>query len=117
MTLQSNNCNTAIVPQYIQTTGIPADLAVFITSQTVEGMESLEAWSTPCSINPLALNRVNFAQLNILPSKVGTDTYMWSQLYETLLHEMIHILGFNPILFQYFVDSNGNALGVSNIIM
>ena len=116
MTLNSNTCNTASVPLIYQSTGVPADLVVFLTAQSVSGKENLEAWSTPCSVNSQAYNRTVFSQLNMLQNKIGVNSYDWKHLYETLLHEMIHILGFNPVLFQFFVDAYGNSLGTSNVV-
>ena len=116
MTLNSNTCNTASVPLIYQTAGVPADLVVFLTAQSVSGKENLEAWSTPCSVNSQAYNRTVFSQLNIIQSKIGVNSYDWKNLYETLLHEMTHILGFNPVLFQFFVDPYGNSLGTNNVV-
>ena len=79
-------------------------------------MENLKAWSTTCFINHIAYNRPTGAQLNILPDKIELEASYWGQIYDTLLHEMIHILGLNPNLFEFFVDSSGVALGIDNII-
>ena len=64
----------------------------------------------------MADNRPTVAQINIFPEKIELQALYWGQFYDTLLHEMIHILGLNPNLFGLFVDSSGVSLGIDNVV-
>lgn len=116
MKITAEKCYTAQIPQIYQTTGVPADLLVLITNQIDLEKSNLEAWSIACLISNVALNRPIVAQMNISPDYIITDSYYWGHLFDTLLHEMIHILGMNPSMFGYFVYSNGSTIGLNNVI-
>ena len=116
MTINADICHTAQIMTEYKTMEIPADLIVFITSQNTSGMENCLAWSTYCFVNPKTYNRPTAGQINILPKTIELQASNWAKLYNTLLHEMIHILGFNLPLFEYFVDSSGVALGIDNVV-
>ena len=116
LTVTSDICDTAKIMTEYKSMEIPADLIVFITSQNTSGMEKILARSSTCFVSPEAYNRPVAGQINILPENIELQASNWALLYNTLLHEMIHVLGFNFDLFKYFVDSSGVALGIDNVI-
>lgn len=40
----------------------------------------------------------------------------WLSHFTTCIHELNHVLGFNPDLFPYFIDRNGQVLGSDNVV-
>lgn len=114
--VNSASCYLASIPQEYQTTGVAADLLVFVTAISDSQNTNLEAWSVPCFVNQLAKNRTTVAEINILPEKIIEEPYYWGYLFNILTHELIHILGLNTMVYDYFVDSSGNRLGIENVI-
>ncbi len=37
--------------------------------------------------------------------------------FYTIVHEVVHLLGFNSNLFQYFLTEEGNLLGLDQIVV
>ena len=112
----TSSCYTASIP-LSYSSGVQADLVVFLTDKSdsfASGL-NLEAWSTTCFIDKPVNNRPVAGQLNILSDRVDLSLTKTRPLYQTLLHEITHILVFSSTLYDYFIDSSGNALGRSNI--
>ena len=59
--------------------------------------------------------RPNVGILNINPFKIKDVLNNWDELMNTITHELIHILGFSPQLYQFYVDKNLNKIGKDNI--
>lgn len=112
----STSCYTASIP-LSYASGVAADLVIFITDKSESSTSglNLEAWSTTCFIDRTINNRPVAGQLNILSDKVEPSLQRMRPLYQTLLHEITHILAFSSTLYDYFIDSNGNVLGRNNI--
>ncbi len=113
----ATTCYTANIPSsYLL--GVQADLVIFITDKTDDSASSLnlEAWSTICFIDRPVNNRPVAGQLNILSDKVDTSPSKARPLYQVLLHEITHILGFSSSLFDFFVDKDNKILGRERIL-
>ena len=112
----ATSCYTANIP-FVYTSGVAADLVVFVTDKSDSSTSglNLEAWSTTCFIDKTVNNRPVAGQLNILADKVDPSPQKIRPLYQTLLHEITHILAFSSTLYDFFIDSNGNVLGRNNI--
>lgn len=47
-------------------------------------------------------------QININPSILANPTIVEKGVIDTLMHEMLHILGFSSNMYKHFKDANGN---------
>eukprot|EP00854_Cymbomonas_tetramitiformis_P029047 gene29047-36110_t len=52
---------------------------------------------------------------NFCPDYLTTDADSYGDLVDTAIHEIMHGLFFTSDLFQYYIDSDGNALGESAV--
>ena len=83
---------------------------------TLEGTreDSYVAYSYPCEIDQTT-NRPVFGVLNFNPYYF--DIVNFRDLFDTTIHEIFHILGFNPVLYSYFVNEENEKLGRNNVVL
>jgi leishmanolysin len=95
-----------IVPEKFKSpnnvTGV--DVLVFVTARPTNA--GVLGWATACQITA-GLQRPIAGQINIDPSRLSAGSYPTESLVRVLVHEMIHLLGFDQDLFKYFKDENG----------
>eukprot|EP00559_Dactyliosolen_fragilissimus_P005721 CAMPEP_0184856730 /NCGR_PEP_ID=MMETSP0580-20130426/1917_1 /TAXON_ID=1118495 /ORGANISM="Dactyliosolen fragilissimus" /LENGTH=448 /DNA_ID=CAMNT_0027351927 /DNA_START=121 /DNA_END=1464 /DNA_ORIENTATION=- len=97
------------------------DLVVFVSSKRFvgntelcpeKGLLSTLMSSAPCALNQKDRPVVGFINLCLdaipiktsLPGLVSEDTI--DLLFDTVVHEMVHILGFNSEMYKFFRDAN-----------
>jgi hypothetical protein len=57
-------------------------------------------------------------QINICPGKIDpTSTSTLAQQRATVLHELMHVLAFEPDLWATYTDANGNTLNSTEIYL
>jgi len=94
-------------------TGVDADIFVFINSK----YSKTGGWSaatTSCALSsgvkkPLIFN-IGINTYAIGTASIDTNPLTHDLYLTTLMHEFIHGLGMNGVLYKYFVDSAGNKL-------
>ena len=70
------------------------------------------AWSLPCSLDDISFRPV-LGQLNVNPEFISLESF--NNIFGTFLHEIFHILGFSPSLFDYFIDSEMSLIDQSSL--
>lgn len=116
---EPNRCRTEPGGQ-----GIPgAQLAIYVTSTTTLGCSSgsqvSEMASAVWCTKSWRDQRPTSGNVNICPKSLEESTTSDQDFYrllDTLLHEIVHVLGFNPDNFPDFVDGNGDALGIDKVL-
>lgn len=104
---------TVIVPpEYLlDGAGRPnTDLIVFVTTWPTSG--TVRAFASACAVDQSG--RPVGGLINVSPGKLvdtGNDIN-----YATILHEMLHVVGFSAAAFPTYVDANGNTLGEPGVI-
>jgi hypothetical protein len=86
-----------------------------VTAQP-EADPGIVAWATTCAIAPGYGNRPVAGQVNFNPAGISTSPSAKAATISTVLHEMVHILGFSNTLFKFFVDKDGLPMNLSQII-
>lgn len=94
--------------------GVDTDLVIFPFFDSTLSSTSTEAYASACIISPVdkrpVAGLIGFSP-KFNPSKPNWDTY-----YTNLaLHELTHVLVFNPNLFEYFRDANGNSYNTADV--
>jgi leishmanolysin-like peptidase len=113
--LNVKNCETADVSQQVQSPGIDADLIIFpfLDLNQTEGIT--EAFASACVISTKDNRPV--AGMIGFTLNMNTTRTNWLQYYTNLaIHELTHVLVFNPTLFKLFIDKNtGNLIPTNKI--
>lgn len=71
------------------------------------------AWSGPCALDP-STNRPIFGQINLNPAYMNLLSFR--KLFDTIIHEIFHVIGFSPDLFEYFVNDNLERIDIKDIV-
>jgi len=113
--LQIGACRPGIlISPEIYAKGVESDLIIFPLFTKFEDSET-EAAAAPCVINK-ANGR---AVAGIISFKENFDFSKTNAFYNRMimiLHEFIHILAFNPIFYESFINSNGEKLQYQDVI-
>ena len=107
-------CTSSItISSIVQNEGVDADLILFpFVNTTVTG--TTEAYAQVCTVSNL--NHRPLAGLIGFTTSVNTKRVNWLQYFTVLtLHEITHILVFDPQLFYTFIDSNGKTIPSNEI--
>jgi len=97
-------CGDIPVPAVYLTTGVDADLVIFITT-TDEPNDSYLAYARACSLSgenfrPI-FGQINFNLAYLTPSENPVNI---KDDIMIALHEITHVLGFSSSLYQYFIN-------------
>lgn len=113
--LQILQCDpTVSISQTVSTTGADADLVIFPFID-YSLTDNIEAYASACVIS--LSNKKPVAGLIAFSPQTNTTKTNWLQYYSTLaIHELTHVLVFNPPLFDSYVDANNNPLGIDNVL-
>jgi len=94
-------CVEAKVPTYLRSNQ-NADLILLFTAQATE-TDSFVAWAAPCQLHDSTM-RPLVGQVNMNPYFLNFEKKQFFDQFATVLHEIYHIMGFNPALYSYFID-------------
>ena len=104
--LKVKSCDTTVTIADVVKTGIDADLVIFPFFDMSIANTSTEAYATACIISSVD-NRPVAGLIGFSP-KFNTAKPNWLTYYTNLaLHELSHVIVFNPNLFEYFKDPSG----------
>lgn len=96
-------CADHTIPPSYYGTLFKTDLILFITLDYNLSDGTL-AWASPCSLTPITMRpvtgRVTFNPNHF--SSSGQENF--NDVFSTTIHEVYHILGLNPFLYQYFYN-------------
>lgn len=96
-------------------TGIDSDIVIFPFFDSTLINTSTEAYATACIISSVD-NRPVAGLIGISP-KFSINKANWESYYTNLaLHELSHVIVFNPNLFEFFRDPNGNPYNSQDVI-
>jgi leishmanolysin len=115
LTLDANSCYQTTVPTMIRTVGVNADLILFVTANPSQ--DAFLAWAVACFVSK-DTNRPVAGQININPNYMkATDPRKFQSQLATVMHEMVHILGFSQSLFSFYINPvTKSVLGQANVI-
>lgn len=109
------DCDPAIkISDLVKTNGVEADLVIFpFVDQKVKG--KIEAYASACIIS--GKNNRPVAGLMAFTQNLNTTKFNWLNYYVSLtLHELTHVLVFNPDMFSMFVDSKNEPIPIEKIM-
>ena len=87
------------VPPRYRTGETEADLLLFV--RVILKEEEFLAWGSACLLSPED-SRPLVGLITLNAEKVGRGVSAANELFWALAHELIHVLGFSPSLFQHF---------------
>eukprot|EP00824_Muranothrix_gubernata_P026012 TRINITY_DN877_c4_g1_i1.p1 TRINITY_DN877_c4_g1~~TRINITY_DN877_c4_g1_i1.p1 ORF type:complete len:1153 (+),score=215.35 TRINITY_DN877_c4_g1_i1:30-3461(+) len=93
------------VPRSHQSPGIDADIVLYFTARPTMG--NTIAWAYPC-MRDEATKRPTFGMVNIGMATVVQHETM--DIARTVVHELIHVLGFSPTSYRYWRTATGEPL-------
>lgn len=94
-----------VLPDYYSNTGISStDLVLVVTGRPTTAYTV--AWATECAADQSG--RPVFGHINIGPGELDNFETQKHYIYKVLLHELIHVLGFNSYKFPFYKDIHGN---------
>lgn len=93
--------NTFKVPTTIVQKPIAADLIIFFTTE--ESAPNVLGFAAACEFHPVTMRPIA-GRVNLNPAKLKLDKVSRQEQFDTTLHEIYHIMGFTPYLFQFFID-------------
>jgi hypothetical protein len=113
--LKLDTCDeSVIIGNDVATKGVAADL-IIIPWMDNNGGSDLMAYAFPCAFDSSS----NRPLMGVIGWSNSTDfgrTNYLNYYTMTALHEMTHVFAFNSDLYHLFIDSNGNPMGVENIV-
>jgi len=105
-------CTEAKVPKKHRTHGVRnADLILYITAEN-DPFSGAVAWASPCFVDD-ETDRPVAAQVNLNLYYIANETI--STIGSTILHELLHVLGFDPDFFSSFIYQNGSKRSIDDI--
>ena len=81
------------------------DIVMYATVRPLLHTGGTIAFASSCSLHPTT-DRPTLAHMNVSPETIKTNT----NLYDVLLHELTHALGFTPSVYGFFRHPNNNTL-------
>ena len=100
-------CSEVKIPKKHTTHGIRnVDLVLYITAEYDE-FSGTVAWASPCFVDDES-NRPIAAQVDLNLYYLANETV--SSIASTVLHELMHVLGFDPDFFNSFTWPNGTRM-------
>ncbi len=113
--LRVRSCDQNIQISNLVKTGIDADLVIFPFFDSTLSNTSTEAYATACIISSIDSRPV--AGLIGISPKFSVLKKNWELYYTNLaLHELSHVIVFNPNLFEFFRDKSGNPYKANEVI-
>jgi hypothetical protein len=113
--LRVKSCDNSITISDIVKTGIDTDLVIFPFLDSELANTSVEAYATACAISTID-NRPISGLIGFSPN-FSIEKINWESYYRNLaLHELTHVLVFNPNLFEFFRDEKGNPYKKDNVM-
>jgi hypothetical protein len=108
-------CYQANVPQAHQTTGLDADLIIYVTASN-EPSQGFIAWATSC-LQDSVTRRPIAGQINFNLHYLKFEADKFEEQVDTTLHEITHILAFSGNLYRHFMKSFGSreSAGEANV--
>lgn len=96
-------------------TGIPnADFLLFVSaSSTSDCAGGTLAYASACMLDVNDNNRPVAGYINVCPSSLTHFHGQSTLIYNLILHEIIHAIGFSSSLFNWFIDEDGNSYNPS----
>lgn len=96
-------CAEVTVPNF--DSDIEADIILYATAKNEPEMGYV-AWATPCFLDPTS-NRPISGQVNFNLAYIKTSHADFIGFSKVTLHEIFHVMGFSPALYERFIDENG----------
>jgi len=113
--LRVKSCDRSIEIAALVKSGVNSDIVIFPFFDTSLANTSTEAYATACIISSVD-NRPVAGLIGISPKFSVTKTN-WEDYYTNLaLHELSHVIVFNPNLFEFFRDKNGEPYNLQEVI-
>ena len=98
-------CFEAPISKALQSTGVNADLVLFVTAAPTD--DNFLAWATPCFFDPVTTRPVA-GQININSKLMSMKASDFQDQLHTYIHETTHVLGFSSMLYADFIDPATN---------
>ena len=112
--IKIKGCDDSVTVSNEVQTGIDKDLVIFPFFDPNLQNTAVEAYATACVISNYD-NRPISGLIGFSPT-FSMDKTNWEAYYRNLaLHELTHVLVFNPNLFEFFRDSEGNKYNDADV--
>lgn len=97
LTMGLTECEGITVPPAHQTTGVAADVIIYVTA----GEENVASvgWAVVCALTPDLYPAAGRLHLE----SAAFEAQSYEDILATSIHEVAHILAFNPSLYHYFL--------------
>jgi hypothetical protein len=114
MTPSFTPCIEAKVPASLFKKKIQADLVIFVTAKSEDA--NFVAWANTCQVDGNS-GRPNAGQVNMNLKYLKTDFKTFFDVFGTVIHEIVHVLGFSSSMYKLFIDPVfGKRLGEANVV-
>lgn len=110
--LSGQQCAEVRVPKV--TDDLEADIILFATAKN-EPDQGYVAWATACFIDPRT-NRPIGGQVNFNLAYIKTENSDFIGFSKVTLHEIFHVMGFSPGLYETFIDPTGRPYRESEVL-
>ena len=113
--LKVRSCDNSITISNLVKTGVDSDLVIFPFLDTTLINTTVEAYATACAIS--TVNKRPISGIIGFNPNFSIDRINWEAYYRNLaLHELTHVLVFNPNLFEFFTNEDGKAYNKDDVI-
>ncbi len=100
---ESTSCDSILnIPKKYQSQPTDSDLIIFV--KMIKENTNYLAYAAPCSVNDYN-NRPNIGMISINQSNLDFEKTNLRKLTYTLMHEIYHILGVSPALYEKYAIS------------
>ena len=96
------------IPTSYQTTGVAADIVLFVTARTTRFTSNTIAFACPCAVDS-ATQRPIAGYINWGPNQVSEAFDAYQEQLGVAIHESTHALGFTSGQYKYYGDPTGKA--------
>lgn len=97
-------CSDFPIPPELINKEIQADLILFLTEDPEISQDtSVLAWASPCYLDDNTL-RPTVGRIGFNTYVTNLDFFHFRDHYGTIIHEIMHILGFHEALYEFFYD-------------